>query len=220
MVSSDPARFDQAFPNIDPRIKNRGLNIMSVKIESPTNLGIFRSFKVYLAMADGSNEVLIASNPGIIPNAGTSVSLNINRKAMTDKAPQTARIDPNLTIETILSRQPGISVTPSGGISIRGAGGPPLFVLDGSERTSLQGLQTSDIQSINVLKDASETSMYGVRGANGIIVIKTKAKAAAGNQGGYLESFEKGSEIIVRLEYLLRNSLSSDAAVSVNISFK
>lgn len=49
----------------------------------------------------------------------------------------------------------------------------PLILVDGIERT-MEGLDISSVQSISVLKDASATAVYGVRGANGVILITTK----------------------------------------------
>ena len=88
-------------------------------------------------------------------------------------------------LEKVLQgRVAGVTVTraPDGGIAVRmrGAGsGPPLYIIDGmpvqpGPSGSLTGINPSDIESIKVLKDATETAMYGSRGANGVIVIKTK----------------------------------------------
>jgi iron complex outermembrane receptor protein len=57
----------------------------------------------------------------------------------------------------------------------------PLYVLDGVPITpgpggALSGINPLDIAKIEVLKDAASTAMYGLRGANGVIVIKTKKK--------------------------------------------
>lgn len=49
----------------------------------------------------------------------------------------------------------------------------PLVLVDGVERTFNQ-LDPEDIESFTILKDASATAVYGVRGANGVILIKTK----------------------------------------------
>ena len=90
--------------------------------------------------------------------------------------------------KTLEGRFPGVVVlrTSSGGLSIRirGAGwvngqNAPLYVIDGSPVEpgpdgDLPGLNPYDIESIKVLKDAANTTMYGVRGANGVIIIKTK----------------------------------------------
>jgi TonB-dependent SusC/RagA subfamily outer membrane receptor len=67
-------------------------------------------------------------------------------------------------------------------VRIRGvasAYGEPLYVIDGvaiepGPSGSLSGINAADIESIKVLKDAAETSLYGSRGANGVIIIKTK----------------------------------------------
>ena len=77
--------------------------------------------------------------------------------------------------------------TPAGlAIRIRGAssmspgagGNNPLFVIDGlplevGANGVLDGINPRDVQSIRVLKNASDTAMYGARGANGVIIIST-----------------------------------------------
>lgn len=63
------------------------------------------------------------------------------------------------------------------GIGTLTAGSDPLIVVDGfplSEGSTLNSINTSSIESIEVLKDAASTAIYGSRGANGIIMIKTK----------------------------------------------
>lgn len=96
---------------------------------------------------------------------------------------------PGEPIENILmSKVSGIVVTraPDGGIAIRIRGGSsisgsnePLYIINGiafqpGPEGSLTGINPYDIASIEVLKDAAATSMYGVRGANGVIVIRLK----------------------------------------------
>ena len=76
------------------------------------------------------------------------------------------------------SGEPGapISVRVRGGGSIN-AGNEPLFVVDGFPLTpgsSLNSFNPSDIESIEVLKDASATAIYGSRGANGVVLVTTK----------------------------------------------
>jgi len=100
------------------------------------------------------------------------------------------RQSPNVPIEQqLMARSPGvvISRTPEGNLTIRIRGGSssvqgnnaPLYIVDGvpfspSNDGGLSGINPHDIQSIRVLKDATDITMYGVRGANGVIVIKTK----------------------------------------------
>jgi TonB-dependent SusC/RagA subfamily outer membrane receptor len=66
-----------------------------------------------------------------------------------------------------------------GRINIRGinsifSGTTPLYLLDGVPITNINLINPNDIQSIEVLKDVASTSLYGVRGANGVIKITTK----------------------------------------------
>lgn len=56
----------------------------------------------------------------------------------------------------------------------------PLIVVDGVQGVSLNTLNPNDIESIDVLKDASATAIYGVRGSNGVIMITTKKGSGRG----------------------------------------
>ena len=90
--------------------------------------------------------------------------------------------------KTLQGRVSGVIVTTAadGGISVRIRGqssfsgnNEPLYVIDGVPITpgpggSLSGINPNDIESIRVLKDPADLTMYGSRGANGVIVIKTK----------------------------------------------
>jgi TonB-linked SusC/RagA family outer membrane protein len=73
------------------------------------------------------------------------------------------------------SGQPGSSpqVIIRGTGSILG-GANPLYIVDGIWTDDITNINTSDIQSVDVLKDASACSIYGVRGANGVVLITTK----------------------------------------------
>ena len=73
------------------------------------------------------------------------------------------------------SAAPGGSST----IRIRGSGSvnasnDPLYVIDGFPTTGLNSVNTDDIESIEVLKDASATAIYGSRGSNGVVLVTTK----------------------------------------------
>lgn len=96
---------------------------------------------------------------------------------------------PSQTIEqTLQARVPGVMITrtPDGGIAVRIRGATtingstePLYVIDGlpiqaGPGGSLVGINPHDIASIEVLKDAASLAFYGMRGANGVILIKTK----------------------------------------------
>ncbi|WP_199856293.1 SusC/RagA family TonB-linked outer membrane protein [Lunatibacter salilacus] len=86
----------------------------------------------------------------------------------------------------IQGTMPGVTITGASGppgqnagaIRIRGIGtwgnATPLVVIDGVPGGNLNILNPDDVESISVLKDAASSSIYGVRGANGVIVITTK----------------------------------------------
>ena len=89
--------------------------------------------------------------------------------------------------EAITGKLAGVTVTSTEGspdaqvnIRVRGGGSitqdnSPLFIVDGFPVSSISDIAPSDIQSIDVLKDASSTAIYGSRGANGVIIITTKS---------------------------------------------
>lgn len=58
--------------------------------------------------------------------------------------------------------------------SLSGTNSSPLILVDGVDRGNLDNLDPLDIQSFTILKDASATAVYGVKGANGVIIIQTK----------------------------------------------
>lgn len=88
--------------------------------------------------------------------------------------------------EAIQGRVAGVNVVSDGipggtvRINVRGANSinksnEPLYVVDGLVRESgLTGINPDDIQSMQILKDASSTAIYGSRGANGVVIITTK----------------------------------------------
>lgn len=89
------------------------------------------------------------------------------------------------SLADMLRRVPGVQVTDGPGgqlrVKIRGdntfiGGNDPLFVFNGQVIQSLAGINPSTIESISVLKNADATAIYGSRGANGVILIKTKVR--------------------------------------------
>lgn len=50
----------------------------------------------------------------------------------------------------------------------------PLIMIDGIERTNFDGIDPNEVESLNILKDASATAIYGVKGANGVVLITTR----------------------------------------------
>lgn len=92
-------------------------------------------------------------------------------------------VDP---IQGLQGKTAGVSITKRGGdpnagysVKIRGSAGlysgtNPLYVIDGVPGADPTTISPEDIESYNILKDASSTAIYGSRGANGVIIITTK----------------------------------------------
>ena len=88
--------------------------------------------------------------------------------------------------QALQGKLPGVSVTsqdgrPGANVSVRVRGGgsisqsnDPLFIVDGIPVSSISDIPAEQIETIDVLKDASSTAIYGARGANGVILVTTK----------------------------------------------
>lgn len=119
-----------------------------------------------------------------------------------------ARIDQALAGKTAgvqvmtLTSEPGESPM----IRIRGvgsisAGSEPLYVVDGYPVDNIQMINPNDIESLDILKDASATAIYGSRGANGVIIISTKRGKAGDHRIG-LDTYFGWQEVLKLPEFL------------------
>ncbi len=98
-----------------------------------------------------------------------------------------ASVPVNSPVEAMAGKLAGVKVTiPEGNpdadviIRVRGGGSitsdnSPLFIVDGFPVSSISDIPATDIESIDVLKDASSTAIYGSRGSNGIVLVTTKS---------------------------------------------
>jgi TonB-dependent SusC/RagA subfamily outer membrane receptor len=104
--------------------------------------------------------------------------------------------------QRIAGRAPGVMVSgdngPGGGsrMRIRGpasanSSGTPLYLVDDVPVSNLNAINPDDILSVEVLKDASATALYGVRGANGVVKVTTRKGDGKGSVPGALERGEE-----------------------------
>jgi TonB-linked SusC/RagA family outer membrane protein len=122
--------------------------------------------------------------------------------------------------------QPGASPT----VLIRGLGsisttGAPLYVVDGMFYTDINFLNTGDIESITILKDASAAAIYGVKAANGVVLITTKKGSlntrARITYDGYI-GIQTAANILKMANtqqysnYMLAKGNTSDSAIIAN----
>lgn len=121
----------------------------------------------------------------VVIGYGSSKKSDLTGSVASIKSDQLTQIaTPNVT-QAIQGRVAGVDVTSNSGepggasrIRIRGVGtinnADPLYVVDGFQTADISFLAPGDISSMEILKDASATAIYGSRGANGVVLITTK----------------------------------------------
>lgn len=149
---------------------------------------------------------------------------------------QIAKIPITSAAQAITGRLPGVNVLTTDGspdaevvIRVRGGGSitqdnSPLYVVDGFIVNSIRDIPPTDIESINVLKDAAATAIYGAQASNGVIVITTKNPVAgkiAVSYNGFVQTKQlpgdRKFEVLSPYEFVMANyelaKLRSDADV-------
>ena len=112
------------------------------------------------------------------------------------KGEDIAKLNTTNALAAMQSQTPGVNIVQSSGqagssfkVNIRGIGtigdSSPLYVIDGVAGGDINSLNPSDIESIDVLKDAASAAIYGARAANGVILVTTKQGKAGKMQISY-----------------------------------
>ncbi|WP_291059660.1 MULTISPECIES: SusC/RagA family TonB-linked outer membrane protein [unclassified Empedobacter] len=120
------------------------------------------------------------------------------------------------------------NVTIRGAMGLGGGNKSPLFVVDGTYMsvTDMNTINPQDIQDVTVLKDASQLAIYGARGANGVIIIKTKGAKknsksfSYSSRIGFTEMMKQNDMDVMNSRQLLdyQNSLSSIKGVAGGVA--
>ena len=129
-------------------------------------------------------EVSIVGEDLVVVGYGTQRRRDVTGSVSRVDGERISRIATQSVDQALQGVAAGVQVTPSSGapgagsvIRIRGVGtlgdASPLFVVDGMTTDNINYLNANDIESIDILKDASATAIYGARGANGVILITT-----------------------------------------------
>jgi TonB-dependent starch-binding outer membrane protein SusC len=125
-------------------------------------------------------------NEVIVVGYGTQKVTKVSGAISTVKAGDIEKLKPVRTEEALQGRASGVNVIQGGTpgskptVLVRGipsfSGTDPVVIIDGVPQTltDLNAINASDIESINVLKDAATTAIYGVKGGNGVIVVTTR----------------------------------------------
>ena len=123
----------------------------------------------------------------IVVGYGTQKKINTTGAVSTINTKELVQSPVANISNSLVGRLPGLFATQSGGepgndaskIRIRGVGTfsgntDPLALVDGIEVANYNNIDPNEIESVTILKDASSTAVYGIRGANGVIIITTK----------------------------------------------
>lgn len=131
-------------------------------------------------------EQLIGVDEVVVIGYGTVKKSDLTGSVSSVKGDDLLKIPSSSAEQALQGKVAGVRVTSNSGapgsaptVRIRGVGTfgnpDPIFVVDGVILDDITFLNSADIESIEVLKDASSTAMYGSRGANGVIIITTKS---------------------------------------------
>lgn len=123
----------------------------------------------------------------VVIGYGTVAKKDLTGAVASIKAKDVAAVPVSSATEAMTGKLAGVNITTTEGspdadvkIRVRGGGSlsqdnSPLYIVDGFEASSISDIAPSEIESIDVLKDASSTAIYGARGANGVIIVTTKS---------------------------------------------
>ncbi len=126
-------------------------------------------------------------NDVVVIGYGTVRKKDLTGSVSSVSAKDIASVPVSNVSEALTGKLPGVSITTTEGapdaevkIRVRGGGSlsqdnSPLYIVDGFPVASISDIAPSEIETIDVLKDASSTAIYGARGANGVIIITTKS---------------------------------------------
>jgi TonB-linked SusC/RagA family outer membrane protein len=167
----------------------------------------------------------------VVVGYGTQKRKDLTGAIASVSAEEIKRVNVTSLDQALQGRAAGVQVTqassaPGGGVQIRIRGGnsinasnEPLYVIDGipifpsnstyapgtsggaQPQNALANINPGDIESMEVLKDASATAIYGSRGANGVIIITTK-RGKAGRSNVDIESYYGVQEVAKKLDLL------------------
>ena len=181
-----------------------GYEDKEVKLEGRTS-----GIEIYMEANNTMLEEMVVIGYGVQKRGNLTGSLSSIESSAIERVP-VANVG-----EAIIGRMPGVQVTTPDGspdaevtVRIRGGGSitqsnEPLVLIDGFEG-SLNDVPATDVDNIQVLKDAASTAIYGARGANGVVLVTTKHPnegRAVVNVNAYVQTKELSNKIDVMSPY-------------------
>jgi len=139
-----------------------------------------------VTLKEASNDL----NEVVVIGYGTSKRKDLTGSVASISMEDLKDIPATSVLQAIAGRLAGVNVTIADGspdmpikVRVRGGGSitqdnSPLYIVDGFQVNNINDIAPGDIESIDVLKDASSTAIYGAQGANGVVLITTKTGKA------------------------------------------
>lgn len=206
----------------------------SFKIDAPATGSVsllfsFTGYKATSVKADGTADVEVRMEKDVsaLDEVVVIGYQTIKRKDLTGTvssigAAELSKIPVSSAAEAITGRLPGVQVTTTDGapgaeivIRVRGGGSvtqdnSPLYIVDGFPVNSINDIAPADIATIDILKDAATSAIYGARGANGVVIITTKTAKAGKttisyNAFGQARTLPRKLAVLSPYEFVLAN---------------
>jgi TonB-dependent starch-binding outer membrane protein SusC len=142
----------------------------------------------------------------VVVGYGEVKKRDLTGSVLSVKGEELTKVPSTNVMESVQGKLPGVDITKSNGaagakinVTVRGnrsitAANGPLYIVDGVQYENIQDINPNDIQSMEVLKDASSTAIYGSRGANGVIILTTR-KGAIGKPRVSVNSYYGNSQV-------------------------
>ena len=166
----------------------------SIALNPGENILVFTfiGYKTQTIEVNGRTELNVAMemestqlNQVVVIGYGTVQKSDLTGSVSSVKGAELTKVPSINPVQSLQGKVPGVQVTSESGapgaatiVRIRGTGtfnnSAPIYVVDGVILDNIDFLNSADIQSMEVLKDASATAIYGARGANGVIIVTTK----------------------------------------------
>jgi TonB-linked SusC/RagA family outer membrane protein len=180
---------------------------------STVTVGTANSYNVTLTDGIKLDEVIVEGYRNTTKSTTVVAQSTVNAKTIENR--------PNASfIQTLQGQVAGLNISSGSGqpgakptVIIRGVGTlnastDPLYVIDGvpTNGDNFRSINPSDIESATVLKDAAATAIYGNRGSNGVIVIKTKRGGTLESKTKFRFSTSSGYTQLQKVNYSLANA--------------
>lgn len=168
----------------------------SLNVPDTSNVLVFSfiGFQTREVQINGRSRIDVALetqvySPGeeiVVVGYGTQQKSDLTGSVSSVDAEEISQIPTSNLQDALQGKVAGVQITPSSGrpgsqpdVRIRGVGtlnnASPLYVVDGMLLDDISFINSKNIESVQVLKDASATAIYGSRGANGVIIVTTKS---------------------------------------------